>query len=202
MKKDNTTEQKIKEAAKKVFIKKGLAGARMQDIADQAGINKALLHYYFRSKEKLFEIIFDESVQVLMPQLNSILEKDAPVLEKIKGFATFYIDNLLQNPHMPLFVIHEASQNPQRLVRKIRALKSKPEPAVFIKQVQQEIAAGVLKPVDPMHLFIHVVSLCIFPFVARPMLKAIAHMDDRTFAMLMEQRKKEVPLFIEAAVRR
>ena len=87
MKKDNTTEQKIKEAAKKVFIKKGLSGARMQDIADQAGINKALLHYYFRSKEKLFEIIFDESVQVLMPQLNSILEKDAPVLEKIKGFA-------------------------------------------------------------------------------------------------------------------
>src|SRR6185437_7301913 len=85
-KKEKTAEEKILDAAKKVFVTKGMAGARMQDIADEAGINKALLHYYFRSKEKLFEMIFAEAAEKLFPKINAIFESDVPLFEKIERF--------------------------------------------------------------------------------------------------------------------
>ena len=83
-KKDSTTEEKILAAAKKIFVQKGMAGARMQDIADEAGINKALLHYYFRNKEKLFEVIFLAAAERLFPRINRIFEADMPLFERIE----------------------------------------------------------------------------------------------------------------------
>ena len=84
-KKDGTTEERILAAAKKVFIHKGMYGARMQDIADEAGINKALLHYYFRNKEKLFEVIFKDAAGQLFPTINMIFESDSPLFEKLES---------------------------------------------------------------------------------------------------------------------
>src|SRR5438874_9015673 len=104
-KKDENTEERILTAAKKVFLKEGMAGARMQDIADEAGINKALLHYYFHNKEKLFDVIFMEAAQKLFPKISFIFESDLPVLEKIEHFADEYITVILENPYLPLFVL-------------------------------------------------------------------------------------------------
>src|SRR5689334_23006006 len=97
--KDATTEEKILTAAKKVFISKGMAGARMQDIADEAGINKALLHYYFKNKEQLFENIFIKLTQGFWHQITEVFESDAPLFEKINTFCSMYIDKVLQNPY-------------------------------------------------------------------------------------------------------
>ena len=116
---EESTEEKILAAAKKVFLSKGMAGARMQDIADEAGINKALLHYYFRNKEKLFEVIFAAAAQQLFPTINSIFESDIPLFEKIEKFCEEYITVMIENPYLPLFVLYEMSNDPKFLMNKI-----------------------------------------------------------------------------------
>src|SRR6187402_2554521 len=94
-------QEKILAAARKVFTTKGMAGARMQDIADEAGINKALLHYYFRDKDKLFETIFMEEAQRFFPKINAIFQSDDPLFEKIEKFVNEYIDEMQENPYLP-----------------------------------------------------------------------------------------------------
>src|SRR5215831_5817845 len=106
----DNTEKRILAAAKKVFLTKGMDGARMQDIADAAGINKALLHYYFRSKEKLFEKIFTEAMSGLFPKINSILESEQTVFEKIEMICGEYIDQIQQTPYLPMFILSEAGR--------------------------------------------------------------------------------------------
>src|ERR1044072_5809634 len=106
----DSTEEKIVTAAKKVFLAKGLAGARMQDIADEAGINKALVHYYFRNKEKLFEVIFTEAALKLFPKINIIFESDGTLFEKIRLFVAEYITVMSENPYLPMFVLNEINK--------------------------------------------------------------------------------------------
>src|SRR5690242_3482240 len=95
---DETTKEKILAAANQIFTKKGMAGARMQDIADEAGINKALLHYYFSSKEKLFEVIFEEAAEKLFSRISQVIESDEPLFETIQSFTREYISFMMENP--------------------------------------------------------------------------------------------------------
>src|SRR6476620_200228 len=101
LRKEQNTEQKILEAAKKVFLKEGMTGARMQDIADEAGINKAMLHYYFRSKEKLFEKIVTDLPEHFFPRLVKISESDEPLFRKIASCVAEYIDQMRRTPYLP-----------------------------------------------------------------------------------------------------
>ena len=112
MDKIENTEEKILEAAKQVFQIKGLAGARMQEIADVAGINKALLHYYFRTKEKLFTVIFRFALKELQPQVIGILNSDLSLEDKIRAFVEKYLNIIKKNPSLPQFVINQLNQNP------------------------------------------------------------------------------------------
>ncbi len=114
--KDISTEEKILEAAKEVFLKKGFDGARMQEIADTAGINKAMLHYYFRTKDRLFEHIFVTAISNIFPKVGGIFISDAPFEDKIRAFIRDYLSFILQNPFLPIFILHEMSANPERLI--------------------------------------------------------------------------------------
>lgn len=200
--KDLSTEQKILAAAKKVFVRKGFAGARMQDIADEAGINKALLHYYFRKKDKLFEMIFAEAAERLFPRINLIFESDLPLFEKIERFTSEYIDTIRENEFLPLFVLNEMHQDPNYLIRKIWPETARPKPGKFLQQIQQEIARGNIREISPIQLLMHLVSLCIFPFVGKPMIQLNLGLDSFQFDSLMEQRKTEVSRFIIDAIRK
>ena len=201
MKKDASTEEKILAAAKKVFISKGMAGARMQDIADEAGINKALLHYYFKSKEQLFEKIFLELSQRFWPQLNSIFESDEPLFEKIEHFCSVYIDKIRENPYIPLFVLYEMNQRPTQFIKKMFGGKV-PKPAKLLAQMEADVKAGKIKPIQPHQLMMNMVSMCIFPFVAKPMILTTLNLSESAFAALMEERKKAVPKFIIDSLRK
>src|SRR5690606_202556 len=140
MQKDLTTEQKIVEAAKQVFLEKGMAGARMQDIADRAGINKALLHYYFRSKEKLFEIIFEEAAGTFIPPLNEVFSQTDDLFLMIRHFVATYINTIGENPYIPAFVAHEINQNPDRILEKFIKVKVDPFPlAQFFNAYQKAL---------------------------------------------------------------
>jgi len=199
---DQSTEQVILEAAKKVFVRKGMAGARMQDIADEAGINKALLHYYFRSKEKLFEMIFMEAAAKLFPKINAIFDADQPLFEKIESFCDEYISIVMENPYLPLFVLNEINQDPEYFMQKVWKGNSKPNPSKFLEQMEREVKRGTIKRISPLHLLMNLISMTIFPFVAKPMFQKNLGLDELQFRSVMEQRKNEIPKFIIDAIKK
>ncbi len=201
VKRDENTEQRILSAARKVFFKKGMAGARMQDIADEAGINKSLLHYYFRNKEKLFETIFIEVAQHFFPKLMMIFESDKSLFNKIEMFATEYIDQMRQTPYLPIFILNEINRQPETFIKKMMGNK-RPPVKKFFSDVEVESKKGVIRPVDPAQLLLNIISLCIFPFVARPMFQIVMNMDKTVFDKMLEQRKKEVPKFIIDSIKK
>ena len=202
LKKEKPTEEKIHAAAKKVFVSKGMAGARMQDIADEAGINKALLHYYFRSKEKLFEVIFEEAAQKLFPKINSIFDSDEPLFEKIEHFCEEYITVISENPYLPLFVLNEISKDPEIFLGKFWSKQQFPKPQKFLEQVEKEIKKGTIKKISPLHLLINLISMSIFPFVGKPMIQFAMGLDELQFRNAMQQRKKEIPQFIIDSIKK
>jgi AcrR family transcriptional regulator len=197
-----STEEKILVAAKKVFLRDGFHGSRMDEIAREAGVNKALLHYYFRSKEKLFEVIFDEMKGNLLPRVMEIFSSDLPLFDKLQAFMESYIDMLSRNPYLPLFLINEVNKNPVRfikrsgIVEKVHAFLPQ-----FIEQLQSEVQQGNIKPAHPMHLIMNLMSMCIFPFLAKPMLREIGGLSDADFARLMQERKEEIVRFVLDALR-
>lgn len=200
--KDQNTEQKILEAAKAVFLERGLDGARMQDIADKAGINKALLHYYFRSKDKLFDVIFLEAAARFLPQLGELFGSDLPLFEKIEKFIHTYIDLLQENPHLPLFVLNEMQKvDGKDFFEKLWKGK-KPAVHILAKQVDEAVKDGLIRPIKPVHLLLNIVSMSIFPFVARPIVKMVWGVDDPQFKGLMEERKKVVVQFVLDSIRK
>ena len=193
--KDENTESQILDAAKNVFQRKGMDGSRMQEIADEAGINKAMLHYYYRSKQMLFEAVFKNAFSLLAPQLNRILNDDSSIEEKIRNFTSNYISFILKHPYLPTFIIQELNRNPE-FILKMKGNKGFPNLEKFKEQVRTEVENGLLKPIKGEQLFINIMALNIFPFVATPLIKAFINVDDKSFEQLMEDRKIEAANFI------
>lgn len=196
-----TTEQRILEAAKKVFLLRGLDGARMQDIADEAGINKAMLHYYFRSKERLFEVIFDSMAGKIIPDLTSIVEQDLPIVVILDRIVHRYIDFVSENPQLPLFIISELTKDPERIKNLLNHTDNFSKMQIFGVKVMQAMQTGDIKKVHPLHLIINIMAMCIFPFIAQPMIKHVMKISEEAYALVLNQRKEQVSLFLHAALR-
>jgi AcrR family transcriptional regulator len=206
MEKDISTEEKIKEAARKVFQEKGYGLTRTRDIADEAGINLALLNYYFRSKEKLFDIIMEESMHEMFRLIITLANDEKTSLsEKLDLIVNRYIDSLLKNPNLPLFVLSEIQANPQKVMKKIGLThtylkddKISSALPVSFKQIQQQIDAKGLKGITPFHIFINIVSMCIFPFVGKPLLMKIhGPMDEEEYIKIINERRTLIPQWIK-----
>ena len=175
--KKDSTEEKILEAAKNVFVVKGMDGARMQEIADKAGINKALLHYYFRSKERLFEAIFSEIIKFAFPKITKIISSDEPIASKIEQVIDAYISLLIKHPFIPGFIIKELNRDPSGLFKLI--VKFGLNPQVIVDQIEATMDRGEIIRMDPRHLAINIISMCVFPFAARPILSFVIFKDDQ-----------------------
>jgi len=195
MQKDLSTEERILSAAQKVFLAKGMDGARMQDIADEAGINKALLHYYFRSKDKLFEEIFLKVAASFLPKIFQVLNTDSSVFGKIESFCDEYISQIVKTPYVPIFILNEINRQPKTFLKKVFG-SNKPPVEKFFKQISEEVQAGIIKPVEPFHLLINVLSLCVFPVLASPLIQLVGGLNNEQFNQMMERRKKEVSQLI------
>ena len=189
------TETEILNAAKEVFQQKGMAGTRMQEIADKANINKALLHYYYRNKQLLFEAVFQSAFKLLAPQLHKILNDDSDLFEKIKNFTENYVSFVIKHPYLPNFVIQELSKNPE-FVQKLRADKNFPAIKKFKTQVNQAAIQGIIKPIEAEQLFINIMSLNIFPFIGQPLLMVLVNADKESYNKILKKRKTEVAEFI------
>jgi AcrR family transcriptional regulator len=195
------TGKKILDAAKIVFLEKGFEGARMQEIADEAKINKALVHYYFRSKDKLFDAIFQEAFQQFFPKIVEIMMTEKPLFEKIEFFIDTYITMLSNNPHLPSFVMHEINRNPVRIVSIIK--KSGVKPEYLGIAIQKEVDAGVIIPTNPVHLIINMIGLCLFPFMAKPIIQGfVFNGNSEAYQQFLSERKKEVTSFVINSIRK
>lgn len=183
-----TTEEKIFNAARTVFQKKGFAGARMQEIADEAGINKAMLHYCFKNKQLLFEAVFMNAFGQLAPQINEIFNSQDTVFDKIKKFTNSYITFVIHNPYLPQFIIQEMNNNPE-FVMSFLNNNNRPNPALLIAQIEKEIADGIIKSINPKQLLLDIFSMTVFPFAAQMMVKGILRISDSEFNAMMEERK-------------
>ena len=175
--KKDSTEDKILEAAKNVFVAKGMEGARMQEIADEAGINKALLHYYFRSKERLFEAIFSEIIKFAFPKITRIVQSEEPIITKIEQVIDAYIDLLIKHPFIPGFVIKELNRDPSGLFKMV--MKFGLNPQLVFDQIQLAMDRGEIIQMQPRHLAANIISMCIFPFAARPIIGFVLFKDDQ-----------------------
>ncbi len=198
--KDIDTETGILNAAKNIFQRKGMDGARMQEIANEAGINKALLHYYYRSKQLLFEAVFKSAFKLLAPQLNKVINDDTDIFEKISNFTDSYISFVIKHPFLPNFIIHELNRNPD-FVKKLMQDELFPDLKKFTKQIDDCVANGIIKPINAEQLFINIIALNIFPFIAAPLIKGFINANEDTYKKIMEQRKTEVADFIINAIK-
>lgn len=183
-----TTEEKIFNAARIVFQKKGFAGARMQEIADEAGINKAMLHYCFKNKQLLFEAVFMNAFGQLAPQINEIFNSQETVFDKIKKFTNSYISFVIHNPYLPQFVIQEMNNNPE-FVMSFLNNENRPNPSLLLSQIEKEIADGIIKSINPKQLLLDIFSMTVFPFAAQTMVKGMLQISDSEFNSMMKERK-------------
>lgn len=191
------TEDKILKAAEEVFLKDGYSGSRMQDIADLAGINKAMLHYYFRTKDKLFERIFLKNVQTLFPQIEEYIESDHNFIEVIHLFMEKYIKMLQANPYLPLFIISTIN-NPSQIdfIEKLPILIQKK----LIQKYIDDKAQGLVNEVDPLQFVVSVMAMCLFPFMAMPIIKKAGGLSDIAFEKFLEKRIEELKKYTTAII--
>lgn len=190
---DLSTEEKIKEAARKVFTQKGYAATRTRDIAEEAGINLALLNYYFRSKEKLFEIVIMEKMHLLLGKIApALMDEETTIEQKVEQVATHYIDTLTANPDIPLFVLGEIRTNPAKFANLITT-KTKIVDSAFFRQLQAR------RPdINPIHFVFNVLGLIIFPFIGKPLLQLIAGIPPGEIRTIIDERKTLIKTWVTA----
>jgi len=190
------TESKIITSAERLFHQRGKAGTSMQDIADDAGINRPLLNYYFRSKDLLFEAVFKKALGSFVPSLAAMLHSDMSFEEYVPQMVETVIDAMLQNPQIPIFILQELSSNPERMPQMIKEMGIDPAAAIKKMNTQNESGAGAYP--DPRQVILNLLSLCIFPFAARPVVTEILYNgEENAYLEAMRQRKEILPEMIK-----
>lgn len=190
-KREENIEEQILEAAFAVFVEKGFNRSKMQDIADKAGISRTVLNYYFRSKDLLYQQSAKSIMQQALPNILRILNGDMEFEDKIKTFVDTYIDLSIKNPFMPLFIVNELNNMDVGFVEKLlNGVVPKVDP--FLDQIKSEIKKGNIVEINPIQLFVHIISLCAYPFLAKPVIMLVTGLDEEEFKGFIEERKKEV----------
>ncbi|HAR63445.1 MAG: TetR family transcriptional regulator [Candidatus Margulisiibacteriota bacterium] len=192
---DVSKEELIIKAAMDVFIEKGRSGARMQDIANRAGVNKALLHYYFRNKETLYEKIFETIFVRYFSQINILLEADVPFEESLRTFIYMYIDILRDNPKFVSFMCRELSEGGAVLNKQIsnitKAIESIP-PVKLIKLLENAQKDGNIIKGNVRQLMITIIGACVYYFLAEPLIKILIVKDSYDTSRFIEERKQSI----------
>ena len=199
-KKSVETQENILEAARKIFAQKGLAGARMQEIADSAGINKALLHYYYRSKEKLFEQIFEEAFKKLARPLAAFLADDSELFQKIRNICRHYNKILVEYPFLPNFIINEVNTDPSRILKLINVEGIMAGKEKTLTQISKAIKNGEIREIDPRELILNIISLSIFPFASKPIASELLY-QNVNFDQVLRTRADKVADFIIQSIK-
>jgi len=198
---EKQTEDRIFESATEIFIEKGMDGARMQDIANHAGINKALLHYYYRTKDHLFEAVFEKMASVLFSRFAPVFDENATLEEKIRFFFREHISFLQKNPRLPAFILNEVNRNPARM-KKLLQRFSINEFWNNLERLHHDelIRYGITREILP-QVMSSLVALSIFPFAAKGILEVLLEKSGYDFNDYLEQRKDFASDFVIRAIK-
>jgi AcrR family transcriptional regulator len=195
----STTEERILEAAKKVFHCKGFDGARMQEIADEAGVNKSLVHYYYRNKDNIFQAVFEDAFSKLITKLNEIFYSDLDFKSKITIFVSYYVSFLSENSYIPLFILNGLYEKPDMIKAMLKKKNFAPEK--LMEQIRKQVKEELHLEIDPFHLYINILALSIFPVIAKPLIQTIFGYSNDQLKQFNEERKTVVPDFILNALK-
>lgn len=200
MKSDNgiKAEELILQAARKVFVKKGFDKTRMQDIAAESGITQSLLHYYFRSKDKLFETVFEQEFSSYLSTMESIVNSDLSLPKKIEDLVSRRLQDSEGYPVLSYFVLSEMARNPERM--KDNARRAMQLDKKLFDEISAQVADGTIAPITPNELMINILALVLFPVIARPMLQAMMNINDEEFEVFNKQRTQTLPKFVMRAL--
>ncbi len=190
------TEETIRQAALKIFKRKGFEGASVQEIAKEAGTTKSMVNYYFRSKEKLFAEIFHQEYRNLFSAIGVFITANLSLKEKIEKIVAFDIDKLNEIPDLPIFILTELHHNPEIVFKSIESLPILAVLNGLNLQIAEEVAKGAIRQIDARDLLINIQSLTIFPFLGKPLMMKIFGIEEEGFKTMLQQRKKEIPTII------
>lgn len=187
-----TTEQKIFDAATELFLEKGVDRTSVREIATRAGINLALMNYYFRSKENLFDAIFSQLVNKNTKKLIKILDSDQGLEEKIRQYVEVYIDMLSEQPLLVSFVMSILHRSRERITE-MKAISSLYSTESFAQQIIEEGKRGRIRRTDPTQLYVDMLSLIAFPFAIKSLVMDKRSFTEEEFAAFIQDRKQRVP---------
>ncbi|MDP2584339.1 MAG: helix-turn-helix domain-containing protein [Candidatus Palauibacterales bacterium] len=205
---DRDAEEAILEAAHEVFVRRGTAGARMREIADAAGVNQALLHYYFRSKEGLARAVFGRAARRLMPAVLQALGSDLSLDEKVERVIATEMEVLGQHPYLPGYILCELAHHPERADQLVEAALGEGGDAagqavvsLLGRQLEEAREAGTIAPIDPRQFVVNLLALAIFPFAARPLLEIMLGLDEVGYGEFLEERRQQLAGFFLRGLR-
>ncbi|HSU51890.1 MAG TPA: TetR/AcrR family transcriptional regulator [Segetibacter sp.] len=191
--KDCKTEQLIKATAKRIFLTEGKMLATTQDIANAAGVNRTLLHYYFRSRELLFDMVFKESLTNLRERLHAVLGSELLFKQKIENLVNVFYEELTEAPYLETFIALYLNHDPEKYEELFTTLPGgKERMKNFLKEIQREMEKGTITEMKPLNFFINLFSLMAYPFVARPIYLKMFDLSDSGYNKLLVERKKGI----------
>jgi AcrR family transcriptional regulator len=199
---DKQTEEKIFEAATDIFIDKGMDGARMQDIADHAGINKALLHYYYRTKEHLFNAVFEKIALKMFEKFAPVFADNLTLEEKLRFFFREHITFLQKNPRLPGFILNEIRRNPKTIKKFLKNIDFRKFWSILNEQHSDELKNYNITPEMIPQIMTTIAGISVFPFAARPILEGIFDNLGIEFDRYVEERKDFAAEFVINALKK
>jgi AcrR family transcriptional regulator len=199
--KENETKERILEVSRALFIEKGFNGTSIRDIAAEADVNVALINYYYRSKQDLFEIIFDESANILLNKIFSIIKSDTSFYDLLSTWLSSYYEMLMQNSQLPIFVLNEVHQRPQHLLGLITHRNPSDIIDVITNRINEEIDKGTIKNVSVNNLILSIISLCVFPYILGGILKLASGDESQEYHKLLDNHKNYAIKFITNAIK-
>ncbi|GAB4046512.1 TetR/AcrR family transcriptional regulator [Spirosoma litoris] len=194
------TEQKIKTAARKVFLEQGYEGAKIRQIAREAGVNLAMVNYYFRSKDQLFRSIYQDIFREFMGRMAILLNEETPLEVKIWKIVDRYTDFIMENQQLPLLILAEQRKEGPKFMKELN-VKSFINDSYLKKQLQEEAKKGLIRAIDPLQVILTIMGNIIFPIMAQSIVCYVGDMEETSFRQLMETRKQIIPGMIMAYLR-
>ena len=194
---------RILDAADAIFVRRGIDGARMQEIADHAGVNKALLHYYFRSKADLARAVWMRIASSFVPGIFEMMASDLPLDDKIDHFVEAYHAKLTRHPYLLAYVISEAARHPDLVGDFLSAERRRAARRMIGKlraQIEEQVQVKNATPLSAEQFLITLAGSCLFPFVARPMIVELLGLGPKSFDGFMAQRRTDLPAFLKRAI--
>lgn len=198
---EKNTEQIILETARKHFVQRGFAGARMQEIADEASINKAMLHYYFRTKEKLYQAVVNETLGLIIPKIAGAMAAEGSFWERTDHLVDTYIQTILKHPDIPIFIMSELSQEKESFVAELKKQATFfPGIQAYMQKIILEMEEGKIRKMPAEHLLLNILGMTVFPFLAKPVFKTVFQVSEKEFNDLMTERKEMIMQFLKRAL--